>query len=59
MADIKQAAQWIKEGHDAVRHDHDWWLTPWFPLNGTFEVCGAEHELNCDDLAANDWERFQ
>ena len=56
MADIKQAAKWLKAERDAIRHDRDWWLTPYFPRLVTFEVAGAEHELNCDDLAADDWE---
>jgi hypothetical protein len=62
MADIKQAARWLSEGRDVVRGSADrlWWLTPWYPLRGTFTaftVCGEKkQELNCADLLADDWE---
>jgi len=59
MADIKQAAKWVKEGHDVLRAsaDRKWWLTPYYPLRGTFGMCGEKkQELDCADLLADDWE---
>lgn len=62
MADIKQAAKWVAQGKDVERASADktWWLTPWYPLRGTFQVVEAgsvrKSELNCNDLLADDWE---
>ena len=56
MSDIKRAAQWLELGRDVIRKGCDWWLTPYFPRKDTFLVAGETHELNCDDLSAEDWE---
>lgn len=61
MADIKQAAKWMSEGKDVVRHTFRgvFWVSPHYPRCSTcFVVCanGRERELSLDDLMAEDWE---
>lgn len=59
MADIQQAALWIREGMDVRRPDRGWWLTAWYPQKESWDIAGDDHELNCDDLLADDWEIVQ
>lgn len=61
MADIKQAAKWIMEGHDVWRisDDKQRWITPYYPGKTTFAVVdsnGDRESLTCDDILADDWE---
>lgn len=65
MADIKQAAKWLKEGYNVripgngyvlIAPDRDDYVADAF---GIFEiVCsdGGEHSLGCSDLLSEEWE---
>ncbi len=59
MADIKQAAKWMQEGHTVKRESTDrFWVSPWEPRRISYDVCcadGGEHILDLFDLQAEDW----
>jgi hypothetical protein len=61
MADIKQAAQWLREGKDVARDARQdrYWVVPFYPLSCLhFEVCrfdGETGQLDLEDLLAEDW----
>ena len=61
MANVQQAAKWIQEDKTVQRAAYAgrWWASAWHP--GLFQWCigcadGGEHELDCYDLLADDWE---
>ncbi len=60
MADIKQAAKWMQQGHTVKRLSTDrFWCSPWEPRRISYDtVCadGGEHQLDLFDLQAEDWE---
>lgn len=61
MANIIQAAAWLKGGNDVWRtsDNEERWVTPYYPLSGTFslvDTMGDRERLTCEDLMAEDWE---
>lgn len=67
MADIKQAAKWMQEGHTVQRKKYatKFWSLPKFSCSarGSLRisydiVCadGCDHTLDLFDLQADDWE---
>lgn len=61
MADIKQAAKWMIQGHTVQRVAlrGRCWVSPWEPMRISYDVCcadGGEHALDFSDLLADDWE---
>ena len=60
MADIKQAAEWMKEGKKVRRKSAAYW-TLWMSsdISGIYTLQttpGFSPQLDADDLLADDWE---
>jgi hypothetical protein len=61
MADIKQAAKWLGEGRTVSRAEYasEWWVSAFMPNLLQLDICsadGPDHQLDCQDLLADDWE---